>query len=60
MNTPSTRSVLGTLSRARVLEIAQAAGVLVPPKGTVEQQLGVLSDGGQVAFGALLAMLGLN
>ena len=57
MNTPSTRSVLGTLSRARVLEIAQAAGVLVPPKGTVEQQLGVLSDGGQVAFGALLAML---
>jgi len=55
---PSTRTVLLTLSKARLLELARAFAVSVPPAAPREEQVGVLVDAPQVRFRDLLGILG--
>ncbi|HEX7602193.1 MAG TPA: SNF2-related protein, partial [Polyangiaceae bacterium] len=55
---PSTRTVLLTLSKARLLELARAFAVSVPPAAPREDQVAVLVDAPQVRFRDLLGILG--
>ncbi|HEX7600974.1 MAG TPA: hypothetical protein VF316_05185 [Polyangiaceae bacterium] len=57
-STPSTRTVLLTLSKARLLELARAFAVSIPPAAPREEQVGVLVDAPQVRFRDLLGILG--
>lgn len=58
MFSPTTRSVLLTLSRPRLLELGQALAIAVPPTGTQEQPAGALAKASSLRFRALLASLG--
>ena len=58
MVSPTTRSVLLTLSRPRLLELGQALAIAVPPGGTREQQADALLRTATLRFRELLASLG--
>jgi hypothetical protein len=55
---PTTRSVLLTLSRPRLLELGQSLAIAVPPGGTREQQADALLRTATLRFRELLASLG--
>ena len=58
MVSPTTRSVLLTLSKPRLLELGQALAIAVPPSGNKEQQADALASATTLRFRALLASLG--
>ncbi|WP_437303789.1 DISARM system SNF2-like helicase DrmD [Sorangium sp. So ce388] len=58
MVSPSTRSVLLTLSRPRLMALGQALAIAVPPSGTREQQADALLNAATLRFRELLARLG--
>jgi hypothetical protein len=55
---PSTRSVLQTLSKARLLELGQAFSIALPGGVTREQQADLLARAGRIRFRDLLGSLG--
>ena len=55
---PSTRSILLTLSKPRLMELGQAFSIAVPPGATKEQQADVLGSESALRFRALLGSLG--
>jgi hypothetical protein len=55
---PTTRSVLQTLSRARLAELAQGLAVLVPPGATRDQQADAVAGAGRLRFRELVESLG--
>jgi len=55
---PTTRSVLLTLSRPRLLALGQALAIAVPPGGTKEHQADALAKASSLRFRELLASLG--
>lgn len=58
MIAPSTLSVLQTLSKARLLELARTFAVVVPPNATKDAQADALVSAGVVRFSDLLSALG--
>ncbi len=56
--TPSTRTLLAELPKARLLDLARAFSVNVPPTGTKEGQVEALVRSGAVRFRELLGALG--
>ncbi len=58
VDSPTTRSVLLTLSRPRLLELGQALAITVPPGGTREQQADALLHAATLRFRELLVSLG--
>jgi hypothetical protein len=58
VSAPSTRTVLQTLPKARLLELARVFAVAVPPDATREVQAEALASSGVVRFRELLASLG--
>ena len=55
---PSTLSVLQTLSKARLLELARSFAVAVPLSATKDAQAEALASAGSIRFGELLLALG--
>lgn len=58
MSAPSTRTVLQTLAKNRLLELARSFAVAVPPNATKEAQAEALAVSGAVRFRDLLGSLG--
>ena len=58
MSAPTTRTVLQTLSKARLLEVARTFAVVVPQNATKDAQADALVSAGAVRFPELLAALG--
>lgn len=56
--TPNTRSVLGLLSKSRLLELGRDVGIAVPTTATKEDQVGALASSGLVGFQWLMRTLG--
>jgi hypothetical protein len=57
MTSPTTRSVLQSLSRARVLALARQFSVLVPPDMARDRQGELLAESGRLPFRTLLGAL---
>ncbi|WP_437671204.1 DISARM system SNF2-like helicase DrmD [Sorangium sp. So ce131] len=58
MTAPSTRSVLQTLTKARLLDLGQAFSINVPPNTAKEQQVELIARSGRIRFRELLGSLG--
>jgi hypothetical protein len=58
MDSPSTRSVLTALTKARLVDLGRTLGVSVPPSDTKDSQIDLLLDTGLVHFRDLLQELG--
>jgi ERCC4-related helicase len=58
VNAPSTRSVLQSLSKGRILELARTFAVALSPGATKEAQAEVIAAAGTVRFVELLGSLG--
>lgn len=58
MMSASSRSVLGTLSKARLLDLGRDSGLALDPAAAKEAQLKVLADSGRIRFRDLLGRLG--
>jgi hypothetical protein len=56
--TPSTRTLLETLPKSRLLELARGFAITVPPNGTKEAQVTVLMQSRSIRFHDLLGALG--
>ncbi len=57
MTTPSTRTILGTLQRPRLLELARAFAVQLAPDAARDKQVDALAASGHIAFRDLLGVL---
>ena len=57
MSAPSTRSILETLSKARLLELGRGFAISVPATATKELQIDALVGPGTLGFRELLAQL---
>jgi len=55
---PSTRTVLGVLTKNRLLELARDVEVAVPSSGKKDDQVEALMDSGRLAFRGLVERLG--
>jgi hypothetical protein len=56
-NTPSTRTILGTLPKPRLLELARAFSVQLSPEVARDKQVDALAASGRVHFRDLLGLL---
>ena len=57
MGTPTSTSVLGTLTQARLIELARGLGVTIPTSGRKDAQIARLIEGARLPLPALLGHL---
>ncbi len=55
---PSTRSVLGLLPKARLVDLGRDVDLAIPPNATKEEQVELLAESGLVGFASLMQSLG--
>jgi hypothetical protein len=58
MNQPTAQSVLGVLTKPRLIALGRDTDVSVPPRASKEEQISVLVGSGKIHFRELLRCLG--